>query len=163
MTGFRRVLFRSQVTYGSSETSGIAMGDVSSTDFEPGYVGTIRKGIRLVQQAGSENEPGDLVFILLIGHGSFDGRQAAFNLPGPDLTADDAAGLLKKLTAQRVVFINTASASGAFVDVLKGQGRLIITATRTGGERNETRLAPFLVEALESEDRKSTRLNSSHT
>lgn len=96
-------------------------------------------------------KPGDQVFILLIGHGSFDGRLAAFNLPGPDLTADDVATALKRLAAQRVVFVNAASASGAFLDGVKGPGRTIITATKTGGERNETRFAPFFVEALESD------------
>jgi hypothetical protein len=96
-------------------------------------------------------KPDDLVFILLIGHGSFDGRQGAFNLPGPDLTVDDVAGALKKLSAQRVVFVNTASSSGAFLEGLAGPRRTIVTATRTGGERNETRFARFFVEALEGD------------
>lgn len=91
----------------------------------------------------------DEVFVLLIGHGSFDGRQASFNLPGPDLTAEDYKGLLDKLKLQRVVFVNTASASGAFLSVLAGPGRTIVTATKTGGERNEPRFAGFFVEALQ--------------
>lgn len=89
----------------------------------------------------------DDVFVLLIGHGSFDGRTAAFNLPGPDLTADDYKPLLDKLRLQRVAFINTASSSGAFLEPLAGTGRTIVTATRTGGERNEPRFAEFFVEA----------------
>ena len=80
----------------------------------------------------------DEVFVLLIGHGSFDGKTAAFNLPGPDLTADDYKPLLEKLRLQRVVFVNTASSSGAFLSVLAGPARTIVTATKTGGERNET-------------------------
>jgi hypothetical protein len=90
----------------------------------------------------------DEVFVLLIGHGSFDGRQAAFNLPGPDLSTAEFADLLKKLSLQRVVFVNTASSSGAFVEPLAGPGRTIVTATKTGGERNDTRFAEFFVEAL---------------
>ena len=66
-------------------------------------------------------------------------RIGAFNLPGPDLTAADYAKLLDRLTAQRIVFVNTASSSGAFVQPLAGPGRTIVTATKTGGERNETR------------------------
>ncbi|MFL5335147.1 MAG: C13 family peptidase [Geminicoccaceae bacterium] len=93
--------------------------------------------------------PNDEVFILLIGHGSFDGKQAAFNLPGPDLTAGDFAELLSKLASQRVVFVNTASSSGPFVDALKGPGRTIVTATKTGGERNEPRFPAFFVEAFQ--------------
>lgn len=89
----------------------------------------------------------DDVFVLLIGHGSFDGRTAAFNLPGPDLTADDYKPLVDRLRLQRVAFINTASSSGAFLEPLAGPGRTIVTATRTGGERNEPRFAEFFIAA----------------
>ncbi len=93
-------------------------------------------------------QPADEVFIVLIGHGSFDGRLAALSLPGPDLTAEDYARLLGKLPAQRIVFVNTASSSGGFLAALAGPGRTIVTATKTGGERNETRFAPFFAEAF---------------
>jgi len=93
----------------------------------------------------------DEVFIILIGHGSFDGRTAAFNLPGPDLSAPDFARLLEQLLPQRVVFVNTAASSGAFIDPLKGTNRVVVTATKTGGERNDTRFAGYFVEALDSE------------
>jgi len=93
----------------------------------------------------------DEVFIVLIGHGSFDGRLGAFNLPGPDLTADDYAGLLKKFPTQKIVFVNTASSSGAFIQPLAGPARTIVAATRTGGERNETRFAQYFVEAFDSD------------
>jgi hypothetical protein len=90
----------------------------------------------------------DEVFVLLIGHGSFDGTTAAFNLMGPDLTADDYGRLLAKFTAQRVVFVNTSSASGAFLKPLAGPGRVIVTATKTGGERNDTDFPEFFVAAF---------------
>jgi hypothetical protein len=93
----------------------------------------------------------DEIFILLIGHGSFDGKTGAFNLPGPDLTADDYAKLLQKFPTQKVAFINTASSSGAFLQPLSGPARTIVTATRTGGERNETQFAQYFVEALDAE------------
>jgi hypothetical protein len=93
----------------------------------------------------------DEVFVLLIGHGSFDGKIGAFNLPGPDLTAPDYAMLLQRFPTQKITFVNTASSSGAFLQPLAGPARTIITATRTGGERNETRFAEFFVEALTSE------------
>jgi Peptidase C13 family len=93
----------------------------------------------------------DEVFIVLIGHGSFDGRQAAFNLPGPDLTADDYKTLLAKFPTQKVVFVNTASSSGAFVQALAGPARTIVTATKTGGERNETRFAQYFAEAFDGD------------
>ncbi len=90
----------------------------------------------------------DEVFAILFGHGGFDGRQAAFNLPGPDLTVDDYKVLLDKLRLQRVVFVNTASSSGGFLTALAGPGRTIVTATKTGGERNETQFPGPFVEAL---------------
>jgi hypothetical protein len=92
--------------------------------------------------------PSDEVFIVLFGHGSFDGRQAAFNLPGPDLALPDYAKLLEKIRSARIVFVNTASSSGEFAKGLARPGRTIVTATRTGGERNETRFPEFFVEAL---------------
>ena len=120
-------------------------------DLAPGRING-RSTRENVQKAFAElagrAKPEDEVFIVLIGHGSFDGRQAAFNLPGPDLTADDYAGLLAKLPAQRIVFVNTASSSGGFLAPLSGPGRVIVTATRTGGERNETRFAQYFADAF---------------
>jgi hypothetical protein len=95
--------------------------------------------------------PNDEVVVLLLGHGTFDGTQGAFNLPGPDLTAADYSKLLDRFISQRIVFVNTASSSGAFLKVVGGPARTIITATRTGGERNETRFPAYFVEALEGE------------
>ncbi len=93
-------------------------------------------------------KPSDTVFVLLIGHGSFDGHTAAFNLPGPDLTAEDYAKLLAKFTTQKVVFVNTASSSGAFLRPLAAPGRVIVTATKTGGERNDTDFPEYFVRAF---------------
>lgn len=93
----------------------------------------------------------DTVVILLIGHGSFDGSIAAFNLMGPDLTAADYGKLLGKFTAQKVVFINTASSSGAFLPAVTGPGRIVITATKTGGERNETEFGQYFTAAFGDE------------
>jgi hypothetical protein len=92
--------------------------------------------------------PGDVVFVLLIGHGSFQAGESRFNLPGPDMTASDFAPLLTPLGAQKVVFVNTASASGDFVKALAGKDRTIVTATKSGLERNETTFARYFVAAF---------------
>jgi hypothetical protein len=96
---------------------------------------------------GARVKPGDAVFILLLGHGSFNGTQAAFNLPGPDLTVDEWTKLLGKLPSQRVAFVDTTSSSGAFLPTVAAPGRVVITATKTGGERNETQFPEFFVAA----------------
>jgi hypothetical protein len=97
---------------------------------------------------GAKAHANDELFVLLIGHGSFDGTTAAFNLMGPDLTAEDYARLLSKFTAQRVVFVNTSSSSGAFLKPLAAPGRVIVTATKTGGERNDTDFPRYFVAAF---------------
>jgi hypothetical protein len=96
--------------------------------------------------------PGDRVFVVLIGHGGSAGVDARFNLPGPDMTAKDFAAQLGRLSAQQVVFVNTASASGGFIPALSGRDRTIVTATKTDGERNQTRFGEFLVEAFTGTD-----------
>ena len=99
----------------------------------------------------TSSKANDTVIILLIGHGSFDGSVAAFNLMGPDLTAADYGKLLGKFSTQKVVFINTASSSGAFLPAVTAPGRIIITATKTGGERNETEFGQYFTAAFGDE------------
>ena len=89
-----------------------------------------------------------LVLVVLIGHGSFDNQQAKFNLIGPDLTARDYAGLLASLPNKRVVFVNCASSSGEFIKPLSAEGRIVITATRSGNEQNATVFAEHFIAAL---------------
>ena len=108
-----------------------------------------REGIgKALEALAARAGPDDVVFIVLIGHGTFDGRVAKFNLPGPDITPAEFAPLLKRLEPRRVVLVNTASASGPFIEALSGPGRTIVTATRSGSERFATLFGGFFVEAL---------------
>jgi hypothetical protein len=91
--------------------------------------------------------PDDVMLILLIGHGSAQGGEARFNLPGPDLTAREYGRLLDKFPSQRIALVNAASASGDFVAPLSKKNRTIVTATRSGGEKNETVFAGYFVQA----------------
>ncbi len=95
--------------------------------------------------------PEDVVYVVLVGHGSFDGSTARFNLPGPDMTPADFNTLLKKLPTRNVVFVNTSSSSGPFVEELSAPGRTIITATRNGAERFTTLFGGYFVEAFSTE------------
>lgn len=93
----------------------------------------------------------DSVFIVLIGHGSFDGRTARFNLSGPDMAPADFAALLRRLPSKHVAFVNTASASGPFVEELSGPGRAIVTATRSGSEQFATLFGGHFVDAFSAD------------
>ncbi len=88
------------------------------------------------------------VFIFFIGHGTFDNKIARFNLVGADLSGEEYAPLLKNLPTRNLVIINTASASGEFIKPLSAQGRIIITATRSGQEQNATHFAEYFIAAL---------------
>ena len=90
----------------------------------------------------------DVIFIVLFGHGSADGTDARFNLPGPDLTAADFAKVLGRVQTSRVVFVDTTSSSGEFIKALAGPRRTILTATRSGAERYDTQFGAFFVEAF---------------
>jgi len=101
----------------------------------------------LAEEAGPE----DRILIVLIGHGSFDEEEAKFNLPGPDLSAPEFALLLDSFGSRPLALVNCASSSGPFIEALSRPGRIIVTATRSGRERNETVFARFFVEALAGE------------
>ena len=103
---------------------------------------------RVFAEIAGKVGPGDHVFVLLIGHGSYTAGESRFNLPGPDLTAEDFALMLDQLSDQRVSFANVTSASGGFVTALSGPGRAIVTATKTGMERNESVFAGYFIDAF---------------
>lgn len=92
--------------------------------------------------------PGDVFVVILIGHGSGEGADSRVNLPGADPTAADYASWLSGFARQTVVFVNAASASGDFVDVLRAPGRVVVTATRTAFERNESIFGEHFVRGL---------------
>ncbi len=87
------------------------------------------------------------LWLVLIGHGTYDGRAARFNLRGPDVAATQ---LEEWLTAQErpTAVINCASSSAPFVNRLSGEGRIIITATKSGAEQNYARFGDYLSTAI---------------
>ena len=90
----------------------------------------------------------DVVFVVLIGHGTYDGRVAKFNLPGPDMTRGrfraaaeepegEAGGVRQHRQRERSVHRGVV-----------GPGRTIVTATRSGAERFATLFGGYFVDAL---------------
>jgi hypothetical protein len=103
-------------------------------------------------QLKSQMDANNVLFVFLIGHGSFDGKESKFNLVGPDIAAAEYNTLLSALPTKRVVVLNMASASGEFVKSLSAKGRIVITATKSGQETNATRFPGFFIAALKAPD-----------
>lgn len=109
--------------------------------------GNVRRAIASVRQQMARN---DLLFVLLVGHGTFDGVDAKFNLVGPDLEASEWAALLEPLPGN-VVVVNTTAGSFPFIERLSGAKRVVITATDSVAQRFDTVFAEYFVRAFEDE------------
>ncbi len=91
---------------------------------------------------------GDLLIVVLFGHGAADANYAKLNLVGTDLRDLDFARLLEHLPGQQQVFINTTAASAGFIEKLARKDRVVITATRSAEEKYVTVFPEYFVEAL---------------
>lgn len=87
------------------------------------------------------------LWVVLVGHGTFDGRVAKFNVRGPDFTDTELAGWLADYKGA-LTLINTASASGSFIREVAKPGRIVITATKNEGEVFFTRFGRYFAEAV---------------
>ena len=90
----------------------------------------------------------DSLVVFLIGHGTWDSTSYKLNLPGPDPTAQDLRAWLDRVPASRQLVVVATSASGGALEALQRENRVVITATRSGGERNAVVFARYWVEAL---------------
>ena len=113
-----------------------------------GPAATKAKLTATLNRVASEAKSQDALVLMMIGHGTFDGVEYKFNLPGPDISAPELATLLNHIPATRQLIVDMTSASGGATETLKHANRTIITATRSGAERNATVFARFWVEAL---------------
>ncbi|HUB33268.1 MAG TPA: hypothetical protein VMA31_09570 [Bryobacteraceae bacterium] len=93
-------------------------------------------------------KPADALVLMLIGHGSFDGVDYKFNIPGPDITGTELASLLDRIPATRQLVVNMTSSSGGSIEFLRRPNRVVISATKTGTEKNATVFARYWAEAL---------------
>ena len=93
---------------------------------------------------GAKTEP---LWLILIGHGTFDGKTARFNLRGPDVSTGELAEWLKPME-RPIAIINCTSSSGPFLNELSGANRVVITATKSGHEYNFARFGDYLSAAI---------------
>jgi hypothetical protein len=94
----------------------------------------------------------DRLVVIIIAHGSSLTGTTRVNLPGPDMTPADFARLLAPATTPAIAFIHTGSASGEFAEALAGPRRIVITATKSAREQNETLFPGPFVRALTTDD-----------
>ncbi len=105
--------------------------------------------VESMQSIAGQARPEDDFVLILIGHGSFDGRQYKLNLVGPDVSGAALAQLCDRIASNRQLIVNTTSASGASVGALQQRGRAVIAATKSGTEKNATVFARYWVEGLQ--------------
>jgi len=99
-------------------------------------------------EVARQAKPDDALVLMLIGHGTFDGVEYKFNIPGPDVTGAELASLLDKIPASRQLVVNMTSSSGGSINLLQKKNRIVITATKAGTEKNATVFARYWAEAL---------------
>lgn len=101
-------------------------------------------------ESALKDEPRDganPLWLVLIGHGTFDGREAKFNLRGPDVSADDLVAWLAPFK-RPLAILDCASASAPLLNKLSGTSRVVVTATRSGSEVNFARFGDYLSTAI---------------
>ncbi len=97
------------------------------------------QGVRAaLTDVNSKLMPDDVLWIITIGHGNYDGRQAWFHLAGKDPTPEDFGNWLGDVRCREQVVWVTHSSSGWFVKPLSRPGRIVISATAADDESNET-------------------------
>jgi hypothetical protein len=101
-----------------------------------------------LRRIAGETTADDAFALFLIGHGTFDGEEYKFNLPGPDITARELAGLINKIPSRRQLVVNMTSCSGATLEAFTRRDRIVMTATKSGTEKNAPVFARYWVDAL---------------
>jgi hypothetical protein len=93
---------------------------------------------------------GDQITIYLIGHGSGSDEESKFNIVGPDITGIQFAAMLDIFDQQDMIIVNTTSASYGFSASLSGEGRVVVSSTRSSSEKFDPVFSNYFIEALDS-------------
>jgi hypothetical protein len=145
MRGWREGLRTAMVSrYGFKPEHVRLLVDESVATGEKGSAENVRKVFAEIKKAGSND---DFVLVVLLGHGTYDGDVAKFNLVGPDLTAKDWTGILAGVQG-RLAVVNTTEASYPFLESLTAKGRVVITATDSGAQKYATVFPEYFAKAL---------------
>jgi hypothetical protein len=104
-----------------------------------------------MREVAQTSKADDEFVLMLIGHGSYDEQDYKFNIPGPDITAKELGAALDKIAARQAVILMT-SASGGAIPALQKPKRVLVTATKSGTEKNATIFGRYFIEALRDKD-----------
>src|SRR6476620_2197517 len=118
--------------------------DEAAASGEKSTADNVRKLFAELKKSATKD---DFILIVLLGHGTFDGDVAKFNLVGPDLTAKDWSDLLAGVQG-RIAFVNTTEASFPFLESLAAKGRVVITATDSAAQKYATVFPEYFVKAM---------------
>jgi hypothetical protein len=118
--------------------------DETAASGDKGTAENVRKFLAALRKSSSKE---DFVFIILIGHGTYDGNVAKFNLVGPDMTAKDWTDAIAGIQG-RVTLVNTTEASFPFLESLTAKGRVVITATDSPAQKYATVFPEYFVKAM---------------
>lgn len=124
-------------------------GGVAVVGATPGDEGDLARLEQLIPKLAKESK--GALWIVLLGHGTFDGREAKFNLRGADLAAAALDAWLDGAKRQ-VVVVNGSASSAPFLRVLSAPGRVIVTATKNSAEESYARFGEFLANSIDSAD-----------
>jgi hypothetical protein len=116
-----------RILFGRSGKEGLAKGPADRASVE-----------REVADLKAALHADDRLWVFFLGHGDYDGEHARFHLPGTDLRNDELGKLFAGITCREQVFWLTQSAAGWFLKSLAAKGRIVIAATATEDEFNET-------------------------
>lgn len=101
----------------------------------------------------------DSLWVLVLGHGHYDGQRAWLHVPGPDPDIADWARWLNALRCREQIIWLTQTSSGWWQKPLAKPGRIVITATEADHEENETEFPHALTTVFHAPP-KSLDLNS---
>jgi len=130
--------------YGFDEKNVRVLTDESVAGGTTGSAANVKAALSEIRKIATKD---DLLLVVLLGHGTFDGETAKFNLVGPDLTAAEWNQMLSAVAA-RLVFVNTTEASFPFLEALKAKGRVVITATNSAAQKYATVFPEYFIKAL---------------
>jgi len=127
----------------NAQTIGAAITAVSDDDETTPTLSDELRDWLAAQPTGGEQP----LWVVYVGHGTFDGRIAKLNLRGPDVSATELRDWLAPFQRPMVI-VHGGSASAPFLNALSGPNRIVITATENANEINYARFGERFATAV---------------